>query len=504
MQDATSTVAVSEGLAGSGAPPLQQRAKTRRRRPMAERGAPLLACLDAMAAVAAILAILISVSHPTVSQGLDGFLSARITVKNVLLLIFLASAWPVVFYLFGLYDAHRIRQVGSEAPRLVGAVTVGSGLAFVFPLTSVTGTIEVGDLRHFWVVGLAFSLLVRSGWRAVDRARHRQSRRALIVGTGRLARRVHRDLRADRQNRYEVVGFVDEPVNANASFERVSDQTIGTLDELEHILMRQVVDEVVIALPVKSRYQQIQRVIDICERAGVQAKYGADLFEGTVASGRYHAHGDRSFVAIHGAPDDYRLVVKRCIDVIGAIAGLILFAPLMLIVAIAIKLTSSGPVIYAQNRCGQNKRPLRMYKFRSMLQDADQRQADLEKLNEASGPVFKIRNDPRITPLGRFLRISSIDELPQLWNVLRGDMSLVGPRPLPWRDVSRITRPHDMRRFSMRPGITCLWQVEGRANLDFERWVELDLDYIDTWSLFLDFQILARTVPAVLSAKGAN
>jgi exopolysaccharide biosynthesis polyprenyl glycosylphosphotransferase len=471
---------------------------------MAVRGAPLLACLDAIAAVAAILAILISVSHPTVSQGLDGFLSARITVKNVLLLIFLASAWPVVFYLFGLYEARRVRELGSEAPRLVGAVTAGSGLAVVFPLTSITGMITVGDIRHFWLVALGLCLLVRASWRAVDTVRHRQARRTLIVGTGRLARRVHRDLRADRPNRYEVVGFIDEPVNGNASYERVSDQTIGTLDELEQILMRQVIDEVVIALPVKSRYQQIRHVIDVCERAGVQAKYGTDLFEGTVASGRYHAHGDRAFVAIHGAPDDYRLVVKRGVDVIGAVAGLILFAPLMLIVAIAIKLTSSGPVIYAQNRCGQNKRPLRMYKFRSMLQDADQRQADLEKLNEASGPVFKIRNDPRITPLGRFLRISSIDELPQLWNVLRGDMSLVGPRPLPWRDVSKITRPPDMRRFSMRPGITCLWQVEGRANLDFERWVELDLEYIDTWSLLLDYRILLRTIPAVLGAKGAN
>jgi lipopolysaccharide/colanic/teichoic acid biosynthesis glycosyltransferase len=398
---------------------------------MAVHGAALLAFLDAMAAVGAILAILVSVSHPTVTQGLDGFLSARITVKNVLLLIFLASAWPVVFYLFGLYEARRVRELGSEAPRLVGAVTAGSGLAVVFPLTSITGAITIGDIRHFWFVALGLCLLVRASWRAVDNARHRQVRRALIVGSGRLARRVHRDLRADRPDRYEVVGFLDEPANGKTSFERVSDQTIGSLDELEQILMRQVIDEVVIALPVKSQYQRIQQVLQVCERAGVQAKYGTDLFESTIASHRYHAHGDRAFVAYHVVPDGYRLVIKRIIDVIGAVAGLILFAPLMLLVGIAIKLTSSGPVIYAQDRCGHQKRPLRMYKFRSMLVDADKRQADLEKLNEARGPVFKIRNDPRITPLGRFLRMSSIDELPQLWNVLRGDMSLVGPRPCP-------------------------------------------------------------------------
>src|SRR5918993_5100924 len=145
-----------------------------------------------------------------------------------------------------------------------------------------------------------------------------------------------------------------------------------------------------------------------------------------------------------------------------------------------------------------------MYKFRSMFAEADQLQPSLEHRNEASGPVFKIRDDPRITRLGRFLRKSSLDELPQLWNVLRGDMSLVGPRPLPRRDVQRITRPTDMRRFSMRPGLTCLWQVQGRSNLSFERWVELDLEYIDTWSLWLDCRILLKTVPAVLSGTGAT
>jgi exopolysaccharide biosynthesis polyprenyl glycosylphosphotransferase len=297
---------------------------------------------------------------------------------------------------------------------------------------------------------------------------------------------------------------VDAPTSGGPEFDRVQQQTIGTLEQLEELLMRQVIDEVIIALPVKSCYQQIQYAIGVCERAGIQAKYGADLFESTVAFPRYHAHGDRAFVAMHVVPDGYRLVIKRAIDIVGAAAALVICAPLMLIVAIAIKLTSPGPIIYAQNRCGFNKRPLRMYKFRSMFADAGELQATLEARNEASGPVFKIRDDPRITPLGRLLRKSSLDELPQLWNVLRGDMSLVGPRPLPWRDVHRITQPSDMRRFSVRPGLTCLWQVKGRSNLGFERWVELDLEYIDTWSLTLDFWILLRTIPAVLSGNGAT
>jgi exopolysaccharide biosynthesis polyprenyl glycosylphosphotransferase len=300
-----------------------------------------------------------------------------------------------------------------------------------------------------------------------------------------------------------VVGFVDDLESGDPPYRRVTGRMIGTPAQLEKILMRQVIDEVVIALPVRSRYQQIQDVIGVCERAGVQAIYGANIFESTVAFPRYDARSGRTFVAMQVAPNGGRIVVKRVIDVVGAAVGLIGMAPLFLIVAAAIRLTSRGPVIYSQERCGLNKRPFRMFKFRSMSPDADALQASLEERNEASGPVFKIRDDPRVTPFGRLLRKSSLDELPQLWNVLRGDMSLVGPRPLPTRDVHRILRSADMRRFSMRPGLTCLWQVEGRNNLTFDRWVELDLKYIDTWSLAQDVRILLKTIPAVLSGSGA-
>jgi exopolysaccharide biosynthesis polyprenyl glycosylphosphotransferase len=459
--------------------------------------------LDSLGAVAGIVAVWVSVNLSKLPGDLDSFLSARITVKNVLLLILVATVWPVIFYLFGLYDARLGRHFQSEARRVIAATTAGSTLALVFPLTSTTGTVTVWQIPFFWLVQLTLCLLVRVGRRAVERARYRHSRRALIIGTGHLARRAYRDIQVDRSHRYEVVGFVDDPTGGLPD-NHVSRQMIATLPQLEQILMRDVIDEVVIALPVKSRYQQIQDVISVCERAGVQTKYGADMFESTVAFPRYDAQGGRAFVAMQVAPDGHRLVVKRAIDIIGGVAGLVLFAPLMLIVAGAIKLTSPGPILYPQDRCGLARRPFRMYKFRSMCADADSLQASLEERNEANGPVFKIRNDPRVTPLGRLLRKSSVDELPQFWNVLRGDMSLVGPRPLPWRDVERITRPSDMRRFSMRPGITCLWQVEGRCTIGFERWVQLDLEYIDYWSLALDARILAKTIPAVLSGRGAE
>jgi exopolysaccharide biosynthesis polyprenyl glycosylphosphotransferase len=498
------SISVSDAIPRTAALRVRREPASRRQRTLV-RGAGLVAFLDSLAAVAAIGLVLVSVNLHAMDRGLESFLSARITVKNLLLLIFLATAWPMMFRLLGLYEARRVHHLRSEAGRLLAAVTVGCGMALLIPLMSVSGSVTIWDLRHFWLVSLGLCMLVRIGRRSVDRAYHPHIRRTLIVGTGRLARRVYRDIKA-RPHGYDVVGFLDEPSNGHGGveFERVPEATIGTLDELEQILMQQVIDEVVLALPVKSRYHQIQQAIGVCERAGVQAKYGADLFESTVAFPRYDAEDDRAFVAMQVAPDGYRLLIKRAIDIAGAAAGFIVLAPVLVVVAIAIKVTSRGPVIYAQNRCGFGKRPFRMYKFRSMFVDADKLQATLEPRNEAHGPVFKIRNDPRITPLGRFLRKSSIDELPQLWNVLRGDMSLVGPRPLAWRDVNRIERPSHMRRFSMPPGITCLWQVRGRSNLDFDRWVGLDLEYIDSWSLALDLRILVETIPAVLSGNGAS
>jgi exopolysaccharide biosynthesis polyprenyl glycosylphosphotransferase len=475
-----------------------------RRQAILIRGAALIACLDSAAAVVAILSVLISANLQTMPVDVSGFLSARVTVKNVLLIVFLCTAWPLVFHLFGLYDAQRVRHFRSEVIRLVAATTAGTALGLVFPLTSVTGSLTIWNLPYFWVWSLGFCLLVRTGRRAFHRAQRRHGRVAIIVGTGPLARRAFRDISLDHQHRYDVVGFVDDPSHSRRADDLVQAHVIGTLEQLELILMRQVIDEVIIALPVKSCYQQIQTVIGVCERAGIKAKYGADMFQSTVAFARYDGGSDRAFVAMQVVPDGHRLAIKRAIDIVGATAGLVLLSPLMLVIAAAIKLTSPGPVTYYQDSCGLSKRAFWMYKFRSMCVGADQLQASLEEQNEATGPVFKIRDDPRITPLGRVLRKTSLDELPQLWNVLRGDMSLVGPRPLPWRDVQRITNPSDMRRFSMRPGITCLWQIQGRSNIDFDRWVELDVEYIDTWSLSLDALILVKTVPAVLSGNGAT
>ena len=195
--------------------------------------------------------------------------------------------------------------------------------------------------------------------------------------------------------------------------------------------------------------------------------------------------------------------MKRLFDVVGSLVLLIVLSPLLLIVAILIKGTSRGPVFFKQRRVGLNKRQFTMYKFRTMVPAAEKIQEKLEHLNEMGGPVFKIKNDPRITPLGRVLRRTSIDELPQLFNVFKGDMSLVGPRALPVRDYELFSEDWHRRRFSVPPGITCLWQVSGRNSIPFDQWMVLDMEYIDRWSLWLDLKILALTIPAVFRGSGA-
>jgi exopolysaccharide biosynthesis polyprenyl glycosylphosphotransferase len=201
--------------------------------------------------------------------------------------------------------------------------------------------------------------------------------------------------------------------------------------------------------------------------------------------------------------EDYRIVLKRALDLIFSSSLLCALAPLILAIALAVKITSKGPVFFVQERYGHNRRRFLIYKFRSMVADAEALMTKVEDLNEAQGPIFKIRRDPRITKVGRILRKSSLDELPQLFNVLKGDMSLVGPRPMSVRDVHRFSESSLMRRFSVVPGITGLWQVSGRCNTDFDTWIRLDLQYIDHWSLGLDLRILLRTVPTVLTGRGA-
>jgi exopolysaccharide biosynthesis polyprenyl glycosylphosphotransferase len=336
---------------------------------------------------------------------------------------------------------------------------------------------------------------------ASNLGRH-ELKQVLIVGSGVRALKLYHDICGKDRDEYQLLGFVDTK-NAHPVAKEIQSRTLGDLDELEDILVNHVVDEVLITLPVKSCYTEILSTIQVCERVGVESKYLTELFQPSLARPSYDQADNSLVFSAKLVTDDYRLMVKRAFDGAAASLGLIILSPVMLLIAIAIKMTSAGPVIYSQQRYGRNKRRFKMYKFRTMVANAEALQQSLEQRNEMTGPVFKIKEDPRLTRVGPFLRKTSLDELPQLFNVLRGEMSLVGPRPLPLRDVSRFNESWLLRRFCVTPGITCLWQINGRSNTSFDRWVEQDLKYINEWSLMLDLKILMKTIPVELRGSGA-
>jgi exopolysaccharide biosynthesis polyprenyl glycosylphosphotransferase len=253
-------------------------------------------------------------------------------------------------------------------------------------------------------------------------------------------------------------------------------------------------------------FGQIERAIQACEREGVEAYLIANFFQTQISRTSFDDFYGRPVLVFRSVPEaSWQGVAKQLIDLVLSLVLLIGLSPLFLFLALAIRFSSPGPILFRQQRCGLNGRPFTMLKFRSMASDAEQRKHELAALNEMSGPVFKVTHDPRVTPVGMWMRKFSLDELPQLWNVLRGEMSLVGPRPLPVDEVERFDDPSDRRRLSVKPGLTCLWQVSGRNEVrDFKEWVRLDLEYIDNWSLWLDVKILWRTIPAVISGAGAK
>jgi exopolysaccharide biosynthesis polyprenyl glycosylphosphotransferase len=276
------------------------------------------------------------------------------------------------------------------------------------------------------------------------------------------------------------------------------------VEQLNSVIADQPIDEVLVALPIDKYGTVVETIVRHCEEQGIIVRVRTQMSNLRVARSYVDDLQGVPVMTIQSGPaDGWQLVTKRVIDIAGSAALLLALAPLFAIVILLIKLDSPGPILFAQERVGFNKRRFRMLKFRTMLAGSEQQQHMLENLNEAEGPVFKIKNDPRITRVGKFLRRFSIDELPQLVNVFKGDMSLVGPRPLPVRDVKRIDVRWHKRRFSIKPGITCLWQVNGRSKVGFNDWVRMDLDYIDKWSLGLDLLILMKTIPAVFKGPGA-
>jgi exopolysaccharide biosynthesis polyprenyl glycosylphosphotransferase len=325
----------------------------------------------------------------------------------------------------------------------------------------------------------------------------------MVVGTGERAIRMAEALEQSAEYGVRLRGFLSEQTeNAPAEIALGARYTVQPIGELPSILRQHVVDEIIFAVGSES-LANLEEVFLLCDEEGVRTRVAVDFFphvNSTVSLDRFGATPLLTFTA---APyDEIRLLVKRAIDIAIAAAGLVVLAPFMAAISILIRLTSPGPAIFRQVRCGLNGRRFLFYKFRSMCQNAEELRPALEHLNTRE-TVFKIPHDPRLTSIGRYLRKFSIDEWPQLWNVLRGDMSMVGPRPAVPSEVDRYQR-WQRRRLRMRPGLTCLWAISGRDNVDFETWMKLDMQYIDNWSLALDWKILLRTIPHVLIGHGAN
>ncbi|MAE97216.1 MAG: hypothetical protein CL910_21405 [Deltaproteobacteria bacterium] len=412
-------------------------------------------------------------------------------------------AWPVLLRSFDLYRSQRRQSLGSLLRQLVFvaifAVLVESTAAFLtrapvprwFPLLcALVQLVGIASLR----------VLVHGVLRSLRRTGH-NVRNVLIAGSGPRAAYVNEVIERNAAWGLHVVGFVDSRDGAPRL--EVPRERLFALESMAELLRDQVVDEVIVACP-RSKLDDFLPVVDQATAAGVPITLLSDIFGDLLPAPRVKRFGALpalSFAPVHHEPAG--LAVKRLVDVAGAALLLILAAPILIVASLAIKLTSPGPVLFRQVRCSLNGRHFVMPKLRTMAVDSDARKGDLDGLNEMDGPVFKIRNDPRVTPVGRFLRRYSLDELPQLWSVLRGHMSLVGPRPPVPTEVASY-QTFERRRLSMRPGLTCLWQVSGRNEIGFEDWVRLDLEYIDTWSLIGDLRILARTIPAVFWGHGAS
>lgn len=425
------------------------------------------------------------------------------TIAAFAVLVFI---WKSTLSLMGFYRSKRLSRASAEIPHLLkGSVAATIGLAivsFVFRVHPVTFVV----LLRFLGVASCALIASRLGMREVLRVmrrRGRNLRQVLIVGTNARAVEFASSILLRTELGYRLEGFVDDVWVGPSTDQCAPSKLVSDLRSFGSYLRDHVVDEVVIALPIKSFYDEEDCLLQTCREHGIIVRVLTDLFDSATSNAELNEAGTAPVVTFSSIPDTVWLSVKRILDIIGAGLLVVIASPIMFTTLILVKLDSEGPAIFTQERIGLNKRRFRIYKFRTMVTNAEKLQAALESSNEVMGPVFKIKNDPRITRIGRFLRKTSIDELPQLFNVLKGEMSLVGPRPLPVRDYTGFNQDWQRRRFSIRPGITCLWQVSGRSSISFDQWMRLDMEYIDSWSLWLDMKILVRTIPAVVKGAGA-
>ena len=435
---------------------------------------------------------------------LENVFFLQVPVK-ALLVGAVALLWPLFGYWLNIYD-----RLDSANPRVIVRVSFQQTALGVIGLVLVEYMLRLELSRSFTALFATYSFLVLClcRWKAGAamgwvRREFGATHYVLVVGTGERARNLGRALEQSARYGIRLVGFLDETNQpALQQIELSRAYPLHPISQLPSLLEHTVIDEVLFAVDSR-RLDDLEEVFLLCDEDGVRTRVAVDFFPHVNSEVYLDRLQQTPLLTFAAAPhDEILLFVKRVFDVVVASTALLVLSPLMGLTAALIRLTSRGPFLFKQVRCGLNGRRFVVYKFRSMHHNAEQLKESLRDRNRR-GIAFKIPDDPRRTLLGRFLRKFSIDECPQLWNVIKGDMSLVGPRPPVPEEVEQYKR-WQRRRLRMRPGLTCLWALEGRDEMDFESWMRKDMEYIDNWSLSLDWKILLRTIPRVLSGRGAH
>ncbi|MEE4275373.1 MAG: sugar transferase [Thermoleophilia bacterium] len=456
----------------------------------------------AFSAFVAVWAVGAFETAPIVGRLFGAFPSAA--VPSLWLLLALTPVWVVMLYVFGLYREPG-RSIGGatslEALSGLSALTAASWLVFVGMILVDGAMAPVSALIAFWLAAIVIVPLGRWVARATVWSRPGFVERTLIVGAGDVGHTLAAKIANHPEYRLDVIGFIDdgEPM-PNGKGPDVP--VLGTLGDLEELIAREELDRVIVAFS-QARHPEFLQLVRLCADHGVKVNIVPRLFE-VVSSqaGVDDIEGIPLLDVGHVELSRFNMAVKRAFDIVAGGAGMLLALPVFAVIAVLIKLDSPGPVFFRQERMGRGGRTFQMYKFRSMADGADKHRHDLDAHNEYSGPMFKMKEDPRITRLGAWLRRLSIDEAPQIFNVVKGDMSLVGPRPL-WVEEAKQCRGWTQKRLDITPGITGLWQVTGRSDIPFDEMVKLDYLYVTGWSLGWDVKLLLQTVPAVLGMRGA-